>query len=298
MKNLIPKVSIVTAVYNREKYLGKMLKTCLSQTYQNLEIILVDDGSTDNSLQIANSFKDNRLQIFTKKHTRCWDTKNFCIKNATGKFIVFVDSDDFLSNNYVKTAINDIMKFPNYDYYYPTKLLITDEKENLTNKIWRYIEFSLDERWKIINLFAHTTIGGIPHTGAFIDKNVFIKNGLYNGKLYNFGDTDFIIRNALNIKFKLLPNLLTYYKRHHETQICNDLKYRNQTVANLILYIKENYPYNYILPDISNLPSIENKKKIINFFIEKLMIQASEVPNNPEPFLKMAKKFLMELRNL
>ena len=91
-------ISIVVPIYNMEKYLDKCVNSIISQTYKNIEIILVDDGSTDLSYDICEKYKklDNRIKVYHKTNGGLSDAKNFGIKHASGKYIGFVDSDDWI----------------------------------------------------------------------------------------------------------------------------------------------------------------------------------------------------------
>lgn len=94
-------LSVIVPIYNMEKYLKKCLDSILNQTYKDMEIILVDDGSNDSSPEICDSYIgiDNRIKVFHKKNGGLSDAKNFGIKKAKGKYITFVDSDDWIENN-------------------------------------------------------------------------------------------------------------------------------------------------------------------------------------------------------
>lgn len=91
-------ISVIVPVYNVEKYLRRCLDSILAQTYSNLEVIVVDDGSTDNSGVICNEYakKDIRIQVFHQKNKGLAETRNFALKYATGKYIACVDSDDYI----------------------------------------------------------------------------------------------------------------------------------------------------------------------------------------------------------
>ena len=93
------KISIIVPVYNTEKYLGVCLDSLISQTYKDIEIICVDDGSTDNSLQILNDYaaKDSRIKILTQKNQGPSVARNLGLEKAKGEYITFVDSDDWVS---------------------------------------------------------------------------------------------------------------------------------------------------------------------------------------------------------
>lgn len=101
--NIEPVVSIIIPIYNVEKYLSKCLDSVVNQTYTNLEIILVNDGSTDNSLEIAKKYekKDNRIKILSETNHGLSAARNFGLRHVTGDYITFIDSDDYVSNDYV-----------------------------------------------------------------------------------------------------------------------------------------------------------------------------------------------------
>lgn len=107
MQNKI--VSIIVPVYNVEKYLDRCVESIVNQTYKNLEIILVDDGSPDNCSAMCDEWakKDNRIKVIHKENGGVSSARNIAIKNATGDLIEFVDSDDFIDKNYTETLIGD-----------------------------------------------------------------------------------------------------------------------------------------------------------------------------------------------
>lgn len=97
--------SIIVPIYNCENYLKKNIESILNQSYKHFELILINDGSTDNSLDIINSFTDKRIVVINKKNTGVSDTRNVGIKNSKYDYICFFDSDDYIEkdtlNNYV-----------------------------------------------------------------------------------------------------------------------------------------------------------------------------------------------------
>lgn len=105
-------VSVVVPIYNVEKYLKKCVETIINQTYKNIEIILVNDGSTDNCLCICNEFrnKDKRINVIDKKNGGLSDARNVGLKNAHGKYICFIDSDDYIAETYIETLYGLIVK--------------------------------------------------------------------------------------------------------------------------------------------------------------------------------------------
>ena len=103
-----PKVSIIVPIYNTEKYLTKCLDSITNQTYRNLEIILVDDGSSDNSGKIADDYakKDKRIQVIHQKNAGQSAARNVGIKKSTGDYLSFIDSDDEIRLDYTEKLLN------------------------------------------------------------------------------------------------------------------------------------------------------------------------------------------------
>nr|WP_290441631.1 glycosyltransferase [Clostridium estertheticum] len=103
-------VSIIVPVYNSEKYIEKCIMSILNQTYKYIELILINDGSIDNSGQLCDTFAklDNRIKVEHMKNLGVSSARNKGIKAATGKFIQFVDSDDYIEPNMIETLINEI----------------------------------------------------------------------------------------------------------------------------------------------------------------------------------------------
>lgn len=133
-------VSIIIPVYNGEDKILKTLESLKNQTYQNFEILIVDDGSTDNTLKtIKNITRESQnFKIFTKDNGGVSSARNLGIENAVGKYICFLDADDFLENNYFETMFTKISD-TNSDLIYCGYNIITEDGTskaniNFTNK--------------------------------------------------------------------------------------------------------------------------------------------------------------------
>ena len=106
------KISIIVPVYNVEKYLKKCIDSIINQTYKNIEIILVDDGSKDSSGRICDEYieKDKRIVTIHKKNGGLSDARNEGIKKATGKYLSFIDSDDYIEENMIGNLYKSIIE--------------------------------------------------------------------------------------------------------------------------------------------------------------------------------------------
>ena len=111
-KNKNPLVSIIIPVFNAEKYLKKCIESVINQTYQNIEVILIDDGSTDNSPLIYREYarKDNRLKINRQKNLGVSAARNNGIRMATGEYIIFIDADDWIEVNMIELMCDKLKK--------------------------------------------------------------------------------------------------------------------------------------------------------------------------------------------
>ena len=156
------KVSIVVPIYKVEKYLRRCVDSIINQTYRNLEIILVDDGSPDKCGQIIDEYKekDSRIISLHKKNGGLSDARNYGMKYVTGEYIFFLDSDDYIKSETIETLINLSLKYQadivqgGFYYKYENYLLYDDRyyKEDsdpiiLDNKELMY-ELIVNERVK------------------------------------------------------------------------------------------------------------------------------------------------------
>lgn len=147
-------ISVIIPVYNVEKYITKTIESVLIQTYTNFELILVDDGSQDNSGQICDiySAKDQRVRVIHKKNGGVSSARNVGIDLSSGKYIAFIDGDDFVSEHYLET-LHNMLVTNNVDmavqvYYnmYPTgKEKSVKEHINEVMSAWQFIEFEILE---------------------------------------------------------------------------------------------------------------------------------------------------------
>lgn len=107
-----PLISVVIAAYNIENYIDKCIESIINQTYQNIEILIVNDGSKDSTLQKAEEYrvKDSRVQILDKVNGGLSDARNYGIEHSNGEFIVFVDGDDYLDSKMIEVLYNTYLQ--------------------------------------------------------------------------------------------------------------------------------------------------------------------------------------------
>lgn len=105
------KISVILPVFNGEKYIRKAIESVLNQTFTNFELIIVNDGSTDDSLNIINEFRDNRIKFINQVNQGPGASRNKALKIASGVYIMFLDSDDFFTSDALEVAHGEITKF-------------------------------------------------------------------------------------------------------------------------------------------------------------------------------------------
>lgn len=223
------KVSIIIPVYNSEKYINKCIDSILNQTYSNLEIILVNDGSSDRSAEICYNYSINykNIYLYNKKNGGTSEAKNLGIDKATGKFLLFIDSDDYIDNKYVENLI-DAADLNNVD------LVVAGYKVDYENQ-----NYSIDitSRFnKIYNGYEEIREGildlelsEILNVGVCkVYKNDIIKK--FNLKFDVSLDTgEDLVFNCQYLKYiknmKIIPNTEYHYVRRDTTSLVN--KYKN-----------------------------------------------------------------------
>ena len=122
------KVSIIMPTYNYEKFIESALTGILKQTYTNFELIIVDDGSTDNTIEILKTIKDERVKILTKEHSGIGKSLNLGFENATGEYETWTAADDLLYSTAIEEMVNVLETNPKIDFVYTRcELGIMDE---------------------------------------------------------------------------------------------------------------------------------------------------------------------------
>lgn len=125
-------VTIIIPVYNVERYLKRCVESVIHQTYNNLEIILVDDGSTDDCSNICDEYKklDSRIKVFHKKNGGLSDARNYGLDNMSGDFVYFLDSDDYISVDAIE-CLMESQKTNNSDIVIGNSVIV-DENDNIS----------------------------------------------------------------------------------------------------------------------------------------------------------------------
>lgn len=155
-------VSVITPVYNAEKYIGEMIDSVLLQTYKNIELVLVDDCSKDNSFDVIKKYNDDRI-IYHKqeKNMGAGVARNTALEIARGQYVAFLDADDIWENNKIEKQI-ELMKNTNSWFSYTGASIISDDGE-FTKKI-RKVKFKCSYKKLLKNTMIITS-------SVLIDRN-------------------------------------------------------------------------------------------------------------------------------
>ena len=207
-------VTIVVPIYKVEKYLDRCLNSIVNQTYRNLEIILVDDGSPDNCPKICDEWekRDNRIKVIHKQNAGLGMARNTGIDNATGKYICFFDSDDYIALNTIEKAYDsiekygaDIVTFGMYSVDASGKIVSADIPQ--TDK-----DIYCDE--EIRKFVLPNMLGADPKTGKRLGFNMSSSGRMYLMELINKHNWRFVSeRQYISEDFYSLLELYQYVRR-------------------------------------------------------------------------------------
>jgi hypothetical protein len=109
--------SIVVPVFNKSKFIGKALESVLSQSFHNFEVIIVDDGSTDGSAAVVRNINDPRVKLFVQQNSGVSVARNIGIQHARGELVFFFDADDWMHKDYLRTQVNQAIKYPHVSFF-------------------------------------------------------------------------------------------------------------------------------------------------------------------------------------
>ncbi|MFH1846996.1 MAG: glycosyltransferase family A protein [Candidatus Omnitrophota bacterium] len=194
--------SVIIPAYNREHFLKKAVDSVLTQTYGNFELIVIDDGSTDNTKSLLSSYSDNRIKyIKNKTNSGVSKTRNKGLNIAKGNFIAFLDSDDWWKTQKLEKTINYITKFPDIPIFHSEEIWYRNGKLlNQKKKHKKPSEYVYKEALPICCISIST---------AVIKKCVFDSIGTFDETFEACEDYDFWLRTTARYKVKLIPEALT-----------------------------------------------------------------------------------------
>jgi len=284
-------ISIIIPIYNAEKYLKDCLNTVINQTYKNIEIILINDGSTDNSINIIKEYqqKDNRIVVIDRKNKGVLYSRVEGLKIAKGKYVTYIDSDDWVEKNIIEILYNKINKY-NADVI---KCQFSNNEENITNGNFNikqelfikkenfepaffdmfFVNMNIHNVWcqmfkreliysNIENIDTNISMGDDLEINIQLYKNInsilFIPNVLYHYRYNDNGITKTF--NTESIKRKIIDITKSYYHAYESIEFFNikdKIKYK-QGVLKKLLDEVNNY-------QIDLIGSLKSKKESIEY---------------------------------
>lgn len=237
-------ISVVVPVYNVEKYLKRCIDSIKAQTYKNLEIILVDDGSPDSCGKICDKYAsdDGRIKVIHKENGGLSDARNAGINIASGKYITFIDSDDYITHNCVEVLYNAII-FNDSDISIGLHVIEYDNKKTS----YRYVnqKNTVIDSKKALEKILYDEGLDVSAWGKLYKLDLFDKIRFPKGRLYEDSATTYKLVDKAK-KISLVNKYIYYYAiRKNSISSCNfnegkmDLVYSTKEMTD---YIQQKYP--------------------------------------------------------
>lgn len=188
------KVSIITTCYNREKTIAQAIESVLGQDYPDIEYIVVDGGSTDDSFKVIRSYGSRITKVISERDGGMYEAINKGIKMATGEIVGLLHSDDFLIYPHIISEIVERFKRTSADIVYGDGLFVDAHETEKVIRDWRSGNY---RRWKV-------RLGWLPlHPTVYIKRSAIERYGLYNEKYQIAADSDFLVRYLYKAHLKV-----------------------------------------------------------------------------------------------
>lgn len=234
MKELI---TIIINVYNGEKFINKCLDSVINQTYKNLEIIIVNDGSTDNTLKLCKEYKDKRIRIITTKNMGLSLSRNIGLDNAKGEYLYFVDVDDFIELDTIEYLYNLIKKY--------NVKMATCKAQEIYNYDFKYK--NKKEKVRLLTTEEMLTMNVLATNYAINTWNKLYKKELFNNIRFEdriMNDLALTYKIIIKCDFILYSNQIKYYYLRNSDSIT--IKNKTDLKRNIDRYYVFLERYNYI----------------------------------------------------
>lgn len=211
----MPQVSVIIPAYNAGKYLAETIQSVLAQSYSDFEIIICDDGSTDNTATIIKSFSDPRIKYKYQKNSGISTARNNGAELATGRYLAFLDADDLFHCDNLARKVVALEQQPAVALVFADCAVI-DAKGNATNeKLIGKDENVLQD----LLLWNGTVIPG--PSSILMTRDAFEKSGGFDPEFSTAADQNFFFRIAHKHKCLRIPEVLTSYRKHDSNMHMN-----------------------------------------------------------------------------
>ena len=224
-----PLFSIVVPTYNREKFIIFAIQSVIDQTFKNWELIIVDDGSTDNTKEIVLSFNDDRIKYIYQENQERSAARNHGISKANGKYVCFLDSDDKFEESHLQNLYNRSKNNTNNDIIFITNAQIQNKEGKLISK-----KEVIHRKNKLETILLNSIT-----PGQLCIPSKLIKENLFNTHIRISEDTELLLRLVKDNTYELLPYHTHIYVQHEDNSV-NPLKFnayseRLNTLKNIFL---------------------------------------------------------------
>lgn len=205
-----PLVSVIMPLYNAALYVEEAVKSVINQTYPYWELIIVDDGSTDNSLEIANGFCDDRIKVLSQKNSGACVARNKALFLATGEFVKFLDADDVLFAECLAQQVPQILQlaghqipFGDYDFIDKESKLLFEYSFDLSEELYANQPYFFSKHWEVIT------------SSPLHRKELLISIDGFDETLPRGQESDLHLRLALSdVEFIYFPTRTYCYRSH------------------------------------------------------------------------------------
>ena len=227
------KVSIIIPLYNSEAYITQTIDSCLAQTHDNIEIIVVENGSTDQGYQIVKSIDDKRLSVFQILKPNAAAARNYGYHKATGTYIIFLDADDVMASNKIELQLKALSAKPEgWVASCAWAKFKTNTKEAVISpqKVWA-IQNPID--WC---LQSWTGGGMMVLSGWLIPKPIIKQAGLWDERLSLHDDGEFMCRVLLASQGNVFVENTVVYYRQQDNSLSRDHTSKKAAESALLVY--------------------------------------------------------------
>lgn len=249
------KVSIILPAYNCQETIKKAIESTLEQTYKDIELIIINDGSTDSTENVCKKYIDYDKRIIYKKieNSGVSYARNTGIEQATGKYLMFIDSDDFYSKNMVEEMVRTIEKDKvdlvscNYNKIYPDKLIKSNKDYVETEEI-----YNINNLYIAIDMLNNSQAFKILWNKIYITQIVKTHNIKFDTRIFRGEDYKFNVDYFRYIKSLKIINTKLYYYHIGDNGLAKkyDENEFNRRISNLNyqrdFYIERNYDLKYL----------------------------------------------------
>jgi len=219
----MPKFSVIIPLYNKESHISDTLTSVFSQLFTDYEVIVVNDGSTDNSWKEIKGFKNSKLKTFNNENKGVSQARNFAMQQASGDYFDFLDADDIWKNNHLLNLNQLIISFPNCGLYC-CNYNIEYGNNNIVSTKFPTLPKEKDWSGIVSDFFLASLKSRIAWTSAVaIPKSIIASIGLFDPDFSSGQDTDYWTRISLKFAVAFTKKVSVSYNTTAENRITNIL---------------------------------------------------------------------------